>query len=80
MANAFYRGRRDLVVLRIDVDRLRSPVRYEAPAPPHQDADAPSGDERFPHVYGPIDLAAVVAVIDLPADADGTFSDPPALR
>ena len=80
MANAFYRGRRDLIVLRIDVERLRSPVRYEAPASPHPDFGAPAGGERFPHVYGPIDLAAVVEVIDLPADADGTFSDPPALR
>ena len=42
-----------LLVLEVDTDRLTSPWRTEQLA----GADAP-----YPHVYGPIDLAAVVAV------------------
>lgn len=43
----------DLVVLVVDPERLGVPVRYEAPRP---------GGEEFPHVYGPIPVAAVVDV------------------
>ncbi|MGH3309686.1 MAG: DUF952 domain-containing protein [Streptomyces sp.] len=42
----------ELVVLVIDSERLRSPLRYEPPAP---------GAEEFPHIYGPLPVTAVVA-------------------
>ncbi|MFE9647815.1 DUF952 domain-containing protein [Streptomyces sp. NPDC006365] len=47
-----YEGPDDLVVLVIDPERLGVPVRYEAPEP---------GGEEFPHIYGPIPAAAVIA-------------------
>lgn len=47
----FYAGVPDLVVLHVDESLLSSPVVYE------QLGDSP---EPFPHVYGPIDLPAVV--------------------
>jgi uncharacterized protein (DUF952 family) len=53
VVNRFYSDAPDLLLLHIDEQRLTSPVRYE------QIGDAP---EPFPHVYGPIDLAAVVSV------------------
>ena len=49
----FYAGATDLVLLHIDESLLSAPLRYEG---------AGDGAEEFPHVYGPIDLAAVVRV------------------
>jgi uncharacterized protein (DUF952 family) len=53
VANRFYTGQKDLVLLVMDGDRLQSPLRDEA-------AD---GDE-FPHLYGALNLDAVVQVLD----------------
>jgi glutathione S-transferase len=65
VANSFFRGMDKLVVLRIALDRLDSEVRYES---------VEGGDELFPHVYGPLNLEAVVAVLPLPPGSDGTFT------
>jgi uncharacterized protein (DUF952 family) len=74
VANNFYRHETaPLVVLTLDTDRLRSEVRWEAPV--HPDGTAAREDEpRFPHVYGPIDVAAVVGVRHLVRDTDGRFT------
>ncbi|HEY8545779.1 MAG TPA: DUF952 domain-containing protein [Acidimicrobiales bacterium] len=62
-ARRFYAGRDDVVVLVVDTDRLAAPVVVE----PVGDA----GGEEFPHVYGPIDLDAVSAVVPAPPGPDG---------
>ena len=54
VASRFYAGQTDLVLLAIDEQRLRAEVRHEAVA---------DSDERFPHVYGPLDVGSVVAVL-----------------
>ena len=61
-----FHGRSDLVLLVIDSDRVTAPIRYE---------DAGSG-QRFPHIYGPLGLDAVVAVQDFGPGADGLFERP----
>jgi uncharacterized protein (DUF952 family) len=79
-AAAHARGQAGLVLLAIDPERVDAPVRWEPPAEP-RDADD-SGDAEgtlFPHVYGPIPIAAVTAVHAFPPDADGSFRLPPAL-
>ncbi|MEO5723085.1 MAG: DUF952 domain-containing protein [Ilumatobacteraceae bacterium] len=65
----FYRGVPNLVLLHIDESRLTAPLRFEPANGPVTGSDEdPTGDPtsrpagQFPHVYGPIDLAAVVAV------------------
>ena len=75
VANAFYRGQTGLVLLKLDETRLRSEVKWEAPAGPP--ADNISEADLFPHVYGPINLEAVVSVLDFEPDpVSGNFSLP----
>ena len=56
-AQALFPGRRDLVLLVVDPNRLTDPVRFEPGVP----AD-PEG-RLFPHLYGPLPTPAVVAVV-----------------
>lgn len=65
VARAFYGGRTDLVLLEIDPRRLSSPLVVE-PA-----VDRPG---MFPHVYGPLNLDAVVSAQDYPLDDIGNLS------
>ena len=69
VAEAFYRGQKDLVILRIDQAKLKAEVRWEA------GSDKP--DELFPHIYGSINLEAVIKVWDFRENPDGHFDLPP---
>ena len=61
VANALYRDEPGPHrVLTIALDRLSAPWRYD-------------GDERYPHVYGPLDRAAITAVRPIRRDAGGAF-------
>lgn len=71
VANAFYQDVSDLVILRID-EALAGDVRYEAPA---EDGYA-SPDDRFPHLYGPLPVEAVIQVVGLPSNMDGRYALP----
>lgn len=67
VANAFYKGQSGLVLLKIDEDRIKSPVKWEAPAGPP--AQGINESDLFPHIYGAINLDAIISVIDFdPAD------------
>ena len=75
VANNFYKGQRDLVLLQIEPTLLSSTLKWEAPSGGTPPPGVPAGDQ-FPHVYGPINLNAVVNVIDLVRDAEGGWSMP----
>lgn len=63
VANAFYRQiPGPFLILCIETERLTTAVRWEA-------ADG----HLFPHVYGPIDWAAIVDVIAFPRNPNGEF-------
>lgn len=56
-----YHGERNLQVLVIDAARLQAPLRWEPPAGILP--DGLSADERFPHLYGALNLDAVVDIL-----------------
>jgi uncharacterized protein (DUF952 family)/GNAT superfamily N-acetyltransferase len=75
VANKYYRGTRDMVLLNIDPDKLTSPLKFEPPA--HLDGSpALPHEPLFPHIYGPINLDAVSEVIDFPCNEEGRFTSP----
>ena len=51
VAERFYAGVADLVLLHIDESRLRAPLQYD---------DVPGAPAPFPHLYGPLNVEAVV--------------------
>lgn len=69
-ANFLFGGRTDLLLLEIDPSALTKPLKYE---------DA--GDGRlFPHVYGPVEVAAVTRIFPFPPGQDGRFTLPKELE
>jgi uncharacterized protein (DUF952 family) len=67
-ANRLYRGRTDLVLLRIDSDRLTAPLRWEPGVPTDPESML------FPHLYGPLPVSAVTSVTRYRPEPDGSFS------
>ncbi len=68
-ADRFYRGRHDVVLVTLDPCRLGAPV-----------VEDPVGDDRYPHLYGPLDPAAALEVTPLPLGPDGILVLPDAFR
>jgi uncharacterized protein (DUF952 family) len=52
----WFKGKENLILLKIDIDKLLSPIKYE---------NLEGGVELFPHIYGPINTAAVVSEKDI---------------
>ncbi len=63
VAKRLYSGQGDMVLLEVDTGKLLAPVKREA---------SRSG-EIYPHIYGPLNAAAVVGVWMLELDSDGEF-------
>jgi len=66
VGNDYFRGVRDLVLLQLDPERLDAEVRQE---------NLHGGADRYPHVYGSIPCAAVVAVTPFAPRPDGSFGE-----
>jgi len=64
VADAFYRGRPDVVLLVIDPARAGAEVREELD---------PTSGQYFPHLYGALPVVAVVAAHSVGLAADGTL-------
>ncbi|MDD2521636.1 MAG: DUF952 domain-containing protein [Anaerolineaceae bacterium] len=63
-ANRFYASTPDLVVLEIEPDRLVAPLIYE---------NLEGGEMTFPHIYGPLNLDAVVSTFEFEKTTDGNL-------
>ena len=62
-ANAYYRDDpRAYLALEIDLDAVAAPARFDDAA------------RRYPHIYGPVDVAAVRRVLRAARSEDGTFT------
>ena len=62
IAELVYAGRTDVVLLRIDPDRVGHEIRVE---------NLEGGSEGFPHIYGPVAVDAVVRADPVPLGGDG---------
>lgn len=67
-ANRLYAGRTDMLLLEIDPARLTAPVRWEPGVPTDPESML------FPHLYGPLPMAAVTSVTPYRPAPDGSFA------
>jgi uncharacterized protein (DUF952 family) len=65
-ANRFFTGLQDVMILVIDRDRVTSEIRDEGIDPTNL----------FPHIYGELNIDAVIKAVDLETDIDGLFVMP----
>jgi uncharacterized protein (DUF952 family) len=75
VAEKYYQGQTGNLLLMIDPDLLTSELRWEPPSGGAPPPGVPEG-EPFPHIYGPINLDAVVNVFDLETNPDGSHKLP----
>jgi uncharacterized protein (DUF952 family) len=68
-ARKHFFGQKALFLIEVDADALGKALRWERSR----------NDELFPHLYGPLDLAAVRGVLELGARSDG-YHDIPELK
>jgi uncharacterized protein (DUF952 family) len=66
-ADRFFRGRRGLVLLSIDTERVAPEIRYE---------NSEGDGQMFPHVYGELNTDAVTRVSEFEPDGEGLFALP----
>jgi uncharacterized protein (DUF952 family) len=65
-ANRFFTGLQDVIILVVDRDRVTSEIRDEGVDPTNL----------FPHIYGELNIDAVIKAVDLETDIDGLFLMP----
>jgi len=74
VANRFYRNAQgDVLILVIDPRKVSAEVKYEPPAHPEPDPDSPLNSILFPHIYGVLNLDAVIEVRTAERSTTGTF-------
>jgi len=66
VANALFKGQKELVLLCIDSAKVKAEIRYESI----------EGNEKYPHIYGPLNIDSVIKVLDFEPDGDDKFKLP----
>ncbi len=67
VANARFKNEDGLVLLAIDESAVTCEIKYE---------NLEGGSENFPHIYGPLNVEAVMDVFELKTDETGEFDAP----
>ena len=67
VANKYFHGRKELLLLELDRTKLAAPVIEE---------NLGGGTDLYPHIYGVLNLNAVHAVCSFSCKEDGTFEWP----
>ena len=73
VANNFFKGQRGLILLEIEPALLSPDLKWEPPSGGAPPPGVPVGD-MFPHIYGPINMDAVVRVVELKPNPDGSWA------
>jgi uncharacterized protein (DUF952 family) len=71
VANNVFAGRNDLILLVVDPARLTAELKYEPASGTYQ-----PDRELFPHLYGSLNLDAVIRVMPFLPAQDGEFARP----
>jgi uncharacterized protein (DUF952 family) len=71
VADSLFQGQAGLVLLCVDSDLLTAGIRYER---------SRGAGELFPHIYGPLNLGAVVSVVTLELGEHGSVALPAGLK
>jgi len=64
VANRYFKGQNNILLVVIDFGKIKSDVKME---------DTEGRGEEYPHIYGPLNLDAVLDKIKLHSDQDGLF-------
>lgn len=67
-ANRYFANRTDLCLLLISEAEVSSPLKYESPSY--------ATNEKFPHIYSPLEMDAIKQVIPFLPNEDGSFAFP----
>lgn len=67
-ANRHYHGQHGLVLLVIDPDKVKPEVRFDP-------VTLRGAQTTFPHIYGPLNVDAVLEVLQFTPGPDGTFTE-----
>ncbi|EAZ90558.1 DUF952 domain-containing protein [Crocosphaera chwakensis] len=74
IANTFYSNHDQLIVLKINPDKLLSELKWESPVHPNPNMHHNiNNTEKFPHIYGVINLDAVEKITYLCKNNRGLF-------
>ena len=71
VANKYFLGQNDLLLVEIDRTKLAAPVIEE---------NLSGGTELYPHIYGILNFSAIQAVFPLSCTEDGSFELPSGIR
>lgn len=69
VANSIYQGVPDLILLWIDPNKVNADIKFEL--------GSEGSDQRYPHLYGPLNLDAVISTSDFAPGPDGVFKEIP---